>query len=74
MLKHFVLALVISFALSVAFWGVFGVFELAPFFIVSLLCAAAGASIGVVFGKRLLVTGIATAVIRVAAFYAVTNL
>lgn len=73
MLKHFVLALVISFALSIAFWGVFGVFELAPFFVVSILCAAAGAAIGKLLGDRLLLTGIATAIIRIAVFFAVTT-
>lgn len=74
MLKHFGLALVISFALSIAFWVVFDIFELIAFFVVSIACAVAGAAIGVAFRRSLVLTSIATAAIRIAVFFVITNI
>lgn len=68
--KHLIVALVLSFGLSVFFWAVFGVFAAAPFVFVSLACAVVGALIGYFGGNRLALTFGATLIVRVAAYLA----
>lgn len=72
-LRHILLALAISYGLSVFFWLALNVFILTGFIVVSAGCALAGALLGYLAGKRLWVTAIATGAIRLAAFLAVTN-
>ncbi len=73
MIGHVFTALVTSFGLSLFFWAAFHVFVPIPFFIVSTLCAAAGAAAGIAGGRRIWVTGLATAIIRIAAFILATG-
>ena len=68
MIRHALLALLVSYGLSTAFWGLFGVFVLWPFILVSLACALAGAAAGWLAGRRLWLTLAATAVIRTGVF------
>lgn len=68
---HALLAGLVSFGLSGVFGLAFGVFMLIPFFVVSSACAIVGALIGWVAGKRLWVTALAAALIRVGVFVAV---
>ena len=70
--RHLLLALAVSFGLSLAFWAIFGVFVLVPFLVVSTLCALAGLAIGWLAGRRLAVTLIATAIIRIGIYFAMT--
>ena len=63
--RHLLLALAVSFGLSLAFWAIFGVFVLVPFLVVSTLCALAGLAIGWLAGRRLAVTVLAPASIRI---------
>lgn len=72
-IEHFVVAVAISFALSIGFWIVYNIFELTPFFVVSIACAIAGAAIGVVVRRGVVLTIIATTAIRIAVFFAVMN-
>ncbi len=62
------LALVVSFGLSIAFWGIFGVFRTWPFVIVSTMSAALGAGLAASLGRGPLAAAAATAVIRILAF------
>ncbi len=67
-IKHLMLAIGLSYALSLFFWAVFSVFNLQGFILVSAVCALAGAGIGFLTGRRLVVTAIATILIRIAAY------
>ncbi|MEL7517681.1 MAG: hypothetical protein AAFN48_01860 [Pseudomonadota bacterium] len=69
--RHALIAVLVSFGLSIFFWAAFGVFLAVPFLVVSTLCALGGGVVGWVAGKRLWVTAIMTALIRSAVFIAV---
>ena len=69
--RHLAFAILVSYGFSVAFWLFMGVFILKGFIIISAACALAGALVGYFSGKKLMTTLIATAIIRLAAFYAV---
>jgi hypothetical protein len=73
MVRQLIIAFAVSFFLSLAFWAVFGVFALAPFFMVSSLCAILGASIGILAKNKVWITIIATAAIRIAAYALATS-
>lgn len=73
LLKHSALALIVSFGLSVFFWLALGVFNLQGFWAVSIGCAFLGVVLGLVFFRRLWVTGAATAMIRVLVFLVVST-
>ena len=73
LLRHLLLAAVISYGLSGLFWLVLHVFNLPGFIFVSAGCAIAGALAGYFAGQRLLVTAGATAAIRVAVFFIMTG-
>lgn len=72
-LRHLLLAAIISYGLSGLFWFGLGVFNLQGFVLVSAGCAIAGALIGYLAGRRMLVTAGATVVIRLAAFFVMTG-
>ena len=73
LLRHTILALALSFALSAAFWLVWGVFVMPGFVIMSLLAAAAGVIIGQLAGQRLWVTALATIIVRLAIYFIATG-
>ena len=73
LLKHSALALIVSFGLSVFFWLALGVFNLQGFWAVSIGCASLGVVFGLVFFRRIWVTGAATAMIRVLVFLVVST-
>lgn len=73
MTKHIITALIISFGLSLLFWAAYGVFELAPFLIISTACAGGGALAGRIVRDSLAVTALATELLRAAVFFAVAN-
>lgn len=72
-LRHLLVAALVSYGFSVFFWLALGMFILKGFIVVSAACALAGAAIGYFTGRKILVTVIATAVIRLAAYFAVVN-
>jgi hypothetical protein len=72
-LRHAFAALLVSFALSVSFWLIWGVFVLPGFIVMSLLAAAGGLLAGWLAGKRLVITLVATAVIRIAIYVIATS-
>jgi len=74
LLRHILIAALISFGLSVGFWLGLGVFDLQGFVIVSSGVALAGALAGLLFGGRLAVTAGVTLVLRVGVFLAVAGL
>ena len=73
LIRHSILALAISFGLSTFFWLALGVFNLQAFWAVSIGCACLGVVFGLVFFRKLLVTGLATAMIRVLVFLIVAT-
>ena len=72
-MRHIIVALIVSYAASLAFWAAFGVFAAGPFVVVSTACAFAGAAAGLLAGRRLWATVAATLIIRVAAYLAATG-
>ena len=70
---HTLLALFVSYGLSIFFWLGLGVFNLVGFVVVSALAAAMGLGAGWVMKKRLWVTIMATLVIRVALYVFMTR-
>ncbi len=70
---HLALALTVSAGLSGAFWIAYGVFELVPALIVTPACAAAGAALGWIARRNLLITAVLTMVIRGAAYLLATS-
>lgn len=73
LLVHFLIALTVSFALSVVFWFGFGVFVLSGFILWSVVCAAAGAVIGYFGFRSLFWTIVLTGVFRVAVYVLMTQ-
>jgi len=71
---HILVALAVSFGLSVIFWLGFGVFVLVGFLLWSVVCAAVGVVIGYfVTRNNIAVTVVATAVIRIAIYLIMTQ-
>jgi len=68
---HFFLAALISFGLSLVFWRAFGGFYPVSLFLISGSCAAIGAMTGWLLGKKLWVTMLAAALLRVIIFVAI---
>jgi hypothetical protein len=65
---HLLVALAVSFGLSVAFWLILGTFVPFGFFLWSAVCAVIGALAGALWRDRLLDTAVITAVIRVVVY------
>jgi len=71
---HILVALAVSFGLSVIFWLGFGVFVLVGFILWSVVCAAVGVVIGYFLTRNnIAVTVVATAVIRIAIYLIMTQ-
>ena len=62
--RHYAVALLVSFALSVLFWVILGVFDWVGFVFWTSIAALLGSSIGLVADRKLWVTVVATALIR----------
>lgn len=73
LLRHALGALLVSFALSVSFWLIWGTFVMPGFIVMSLLAAAGGVLSGWLAGKRLVITLVATALIRIAIYIIATS-
>jgi len=71
--KHYLAAIGTSLFLSVMFWLILGVFQLVGFILWTFISALLGSSIGLVAGRKLFVTIIATALIRVIVFVIMTQ-
>jgi hypothetical protein len=72
-MRHLLVAALVSYGFSIFFWVAHGMFILKGFIVVSAICALAGAAIGFFTGNKIFMTVIATAVIRMGAYYAVVN-
>jgi hypothetical protein len=70
---HFLVALMVSYGLSVAFWLGLGVFNLMGFILVSAIAAALGLGAGWLMGKRLWVTLLVTLLTRLALYVLMTG-
>lgn len=68
LLRHTILALFISFGLSVLFWLGLGVFDPTGFWLVSLSSAILGVAFGYFIFRKILVTGIASFLVRITIF------
>lgn len=68
MLKNFAAALLVSYVLSIVFWLAFGVFNLPGFIFVSAAAALVGTLVGWLMRTSLIVTLLATAIVRIALF------
>lgn len=73
MLKMLVVCLLVSYGLSVGFWLGLGVFNLPGFILGSAAAGFAGAIVGWLAGRSLLLAVVATAVIRIALFIFMTH-
>jgi hypothetical protein len=71
LLRHAGLALAISFGLSVLFWLGLGVFGPTSFWLASLSSAILGLAFGYFIFRKLLMTAIATVLVRVTIFMVV---
>jgi len=71
--KHYLVAFAISLLMSILFWLVFGVFQLAGFILWTFISALLGSSIGLVAGRKLGVTVAATIIIRLIVFIIMTQ-
>ncbi|MCY4191071.1 MAG: hypothetical protein OXC54_09000 [Rhodospirillaceae bacterium] len=66
---HVLIALALSFGLSISFWLAFGVFVLAGFILWSVVCAAVGVGIGYFLARNNFpVTVLATIIARIAIY------
>jgi len=66
---HVLVALALSFGISISFWAGFGVFVLAGFILWSVVCAAVGVGIGYFLARNNFpVTVLVTIVARVAIY------
>ncbi|MAI89145.1 hypothetical protein [Ponticaulis sp.] len=72
LLRHIGLALILSFGLSVLFYLGLGAFNATGFWLASLGCAFLGVVFGLVFFRKLAMTGIATVLVRVMVFIIMT--
>lgn len=70
--RHYGIAFVVSLAMSLFFWLGMGVFNVAGFVFWTCIAALLGSSIGLVAGRRIVVTIIATFVIRLLMFVIMT--
>ena len=70
--RHYLVALAVSFALSMFFWIALDVFNFVGFVFWTCIAALLGSSIGLVADRKLLITVISTAVIRTLIFVAMT--
>jgi len=71
---HALWALGVSFALSLVFWAVLGIFNAAGFVIWSLVAALVGALLGYSLTRKVVWTVVLTAVVRVLIFVVMTHL
>lgn len=71
---HILVALAVSFGLSLVFWLAFNVFVLVGFILWSIVCAAVGVAIGY-FAVRnnIAVTVVATAILRIGLYLIMTQ-
>ncbi len=74
LVQHILLALVIAFGLSVAFWLILGTFVLVGFVLWSLVAAAIGVGIGAFAVRNIVWTGIVTAAVRILIYAVMTRL
>ena len=72
--RHILLALVVAFGLSVAFWLIFGTFVLVGFVLWSLVSAAIGVGVGAFAVRNIVWTGVVTAVVRIVIYLVMTRL
>lgn len=74
LVTHILVALAVSFGLSVIFWLAFNVFVLVGFILWSIVCAAVGVVIGY-FAVRnnIAVTVVATAILRIGLYLFMTQ-
>jgi len=70
---HLLVALMVSYGLSVAFWLGLGVFNLMGFILVSAIATVLGVFAGWLMGKRLWVTVLATLLARLALYVLMTR-
>ncbi|HAY36223.1 MAG: hypothetical protein HOE73_02695 [Bacteroidetes Order II. Incertae sedis bacterium] len=70
--RHYGIAFVVSLAMSLFFWIEMGVFNVVGFLFWTCLSALLGSSFGLVVGRRILVTVVATFVIRLLLFVIMT--
>jgi len=72
-ITHLLVAGLVSYGLSVAFWLGLGVFNLMGFILVSAMAAALGLGAGWILGKRLWVTLLASLLARLGLYVLMTG-
>ncbi len=63
--RHYFVAVIVSLALSLLFWVIFGVIDLFGFLLWTTVAALLGSSIGLVVDRKLWITIVSTMVIQV---------
>jgi len=72
-ITHLLVAVLVSYGLSVMFWLGLGVFNLMGFMLISALAAAVGLGAGWLMGKRLWVTLLASLLARLMLYVLMTR-
>jgi len=62
--RHYLIAILVSFGLSILFWIALGIFDFVGFLFWSCLAALLGSSVGLVLDRKIWISVVATVIIR----------